>query len=204
MKVGIITIYDNENLGNRLQNYALQQVLLRYVDDVVTIKNKYKLDNKLKNLTRSSVLAESVFLNQLLGKTRKVKFLRFNRSHIQLSRHCCWYNDSTSVPQGTDRCDMYCLGSDQVWSPRVDWENLFNYAGFAPKETVFSYAASFGFDEMPEQYHDEIRRGLNHVAHISIREDAGKKLRKPFPDARTCTYWPIRLSFFPWTNGTAL
>lgn len=176
MKVGIITIYDNENLGNRLQNYALQQVLLRYADQVITIKNKYKFENTLKNLTRASSLAESILLNKALGRDRKVKFLRFNRRYIRLSKHCCWYNDGTSAPRGADRCDLYCLGSDQVWTPRVDWENLFNYAGFAPRERVFSYAASFGFDWIPERYQAEIRRGLEHVAHISVREEAGKKI----------------------------
>ena len=40
MKVGIVTVFDNNNQGNRLQNYALQQVLLRYADEVVTMKNK--------------------------------------------------------------------------------------------------------------------------------------------------------------------
>ena len=38
MRIGIVTIYDNTNMGNRLQNYALQQVLRRYADDVVTIE----------------------------------------------------------------------------------------------------------------------------------------------------------------------
>lgn len=176
MKVGIVTIYDNENLGNRLQNYALQQILLRYADQVITLKNKYKFDSAVKNITRASSLAESVALNRLLGKSRKVKFLRFNRRYIHLSKHCYWYNDAESKPRGEDLCDLYCLGSDQVWTPRVDWENLFNYAGFAPGEKVFSYAASFGFDEIPEPYQAEIRKGLEHVNQISVREEAGKQI----------------------------
>ena len=39
-KIGIITIYDNNNFGNRLQNYALQEVLKRFDYDVLSIKYK--------------------------------------------------------------------------------------------------------------------------------------------------------------------
>lgn len=176
MKVGIVTVFDNDNFGNRLQNYALQQVLLGYADQVITIKNKYKSESTLKNLTRASSLAESVVLNQLLRKSRKVNFLRFNSRYIRLSRHCYWYNDAQSAPRGADECDLYCLGSDQIWSPRVDWVNLFNYAGFAPSEKVFSFAASFGFDEIPEEFQPEIRKGLAHVGRISLREEAGLRI----------------------------
>ena len=36
MKVGIVTIYDFFNHGNRLQNYALEQTLIKMGHDVTT------------------------------------------------------------------------------------------------------------------------------------------------------------------------
>ena len=39
MKVGIITINDNNNYGNRLQNYAVQKILEEKGIEVQTIKN---------------------------------------------------------------------------------------------------------------------------------------------------------------------
>ena len=41
-KIGIITIINNSNYGNRLQNYAVQESLKRIVKDcdVITIKNR--------------------------------------------------------------------------------------------------------------------------------------------------------------------
>ena len=38
-KVGILTINDDNNYGNRLQNYATQEVLKRKGLEVETIKN---------------------------------------------------------------------------------------------------------------------------------------------------------------------
>ena len=66
MKAGILTIYDTENLGNRLQNYALQQALLQYADEVVTVRNKQDSGSRLKNMKRASRLSESVILAALL------------------------------------------------------------------------------------------------------------------------------------------
>lgn len=40
MKIGIITIMDNTNYGNRLQNYALQVFLKSLGHDVVTLRNE--------------------------------------------------------------------------------------------------------------------------------------------------------------------
>ena len=39
-KIGILTINDDFNLGNRLQNYALQEILKKYKVKVETIINK--------------------------------------------------------------------------------------------------------------------------------------------------------------------
>lgn len=86
MKAGILTIFDTENLGNRLQNYALQQALLQYADEVVTIKNKQDSGSRLKNLKRASRLSESVALATLLKQPRKAKFLKFDRQHIRLPK----------------------------------------------------------------------------------------------------------------------
>lgn len=40
-KIGIITIYDNNNYGNKLQNYATQEIIKSFNKfEVTTIKNK--------------------------------------------------------------------------------------------------------------------------------------------------------------------
>lgn len=176
MKAGILTIYDTENLGNRLQNYALQQTLLQYADEVVTIKNKQDSGSRLKNLKRASRLSESVALATLLKQPRKAKFLKFDRQHIRYTKNCYWYNQPDAAMKPEDRCDLYCAGSDQIWNPLLERNGIFNYLGFADESATFSYAASFGIDQIPQHYEEQIRQGLQHIRHLSIREEEGRQL----------------------------
>ena len=176
MKVGILTIYDTENLGNRLQNYALQQALLQYADEVVTIKNKQDSGSRLKNMKRASRLSDSVLLAALLKQPRKAKFLKFDKQHIRYTKHCYWYNQPAVSLKPEDRCDLYCAGSDQIWNPLLERDGMFNYLGFANAGSTFSYAASFGIDQIPEHYEAQICRGLQHIRHLSIREEEGRQL----------------------------
>lgn len=178
MKIGIVTPFDSRNFGNRLQNYALQQVLRQYADEVVTIKNKPALENPLDRLRRSTPLAESVGLNSLLGEKRKAAMLRFNREYLNISRNRYWYNREYAALKKEDICDWYCAGSDQIWNPALSREGGFNYLMFAPAERTFSYAASFGVAEIPEEKQDAVRAGLRHIRNLSLREDAGRNIVK--------------------------
>ena len=175
MKVGIVTVFDNNNHGNRLQNYALQQVLAHYADQVVTMKNKPWYSKKSR-IARMLPLAESAFLNRVLGMERRAKIVEFTNRHIQLSRGCYWYDKCGQAPKKADCCDVYCAGSDQIWNPTMGRRGTFDYLMFAPAERTFSYAASFGIDEIPEQYRSAVAEGLKHIRHISVREDAGKQI----------------------------
>lgn len=175
MKVGIVSIFDNNNHGNRLQNYALQQVLLKYADQVITIKNK-PWHSKKSRLARMLPLAESVFFNRLLGMERRASIVDFTNRHIRLSRGCYWYDREGVQLKSADRCDLYCAGSDQIWNPAMGRGSSFDYLGFARQEQTFSYAASFGVDSIDPQPQELAKKGLVHLQHLSVREDAGKKI----------------------------
>lgn len=174
IKVGIITLFDNTNFGNRLQNYALQQVLLEYADEVTTIKNKPELKGLREKLMRSSFLAESPLLNRIMGKKRKAMHLAFNKKYIRTSpKSYCFERDN---PASMERCDYFCAGSDQIWNPELGRAGGFNYMTFAPGDCCFSYAASFGLESIPERDRQAIAAGLRHLRHISVREETGKRI----------------------------
>lgn len=174
MKIGIITPFDNTNFGNRLQNYALQQVLLEYADEVTTLKNKPVLRGLKAKLTRSSFLAESVPVNRLMGKKRKAMLLAFNKKYIRTSGKSYCYEARYSRP--IENCDYYCAGSDQIWNPELGRAGGFNFLTFAPPERCFSYAASFGLETIPEKDRAAVKEGLRHLRHISVREEAGGRI----------------------------
>lgn len=174
MRIGIVSIFDNRNFGNRLQNYALQQVLLRYADEAVTIKNK-PFSNGKSRLVRASALAESEAFNHLLGMHRRAQLVRFTNRYVHTNKNCYWYEKEYPSLKKEDCCDFYCAGSDQVWNPNCR-QGQFSYLGFADYDATFSYAASFGDDKIPQGYEEAVRKGLQHIKHISVREDAGKRI----------------------------
>ena len=49
MKVGIVTINDDNNYGNKLQNYAVQVVLEKKGINSKTIRNTSRIDNVEEN-----------------------------------------------------------------------------------------------------------------------------------------------------------
>lgn len=175
MKVGIVSIFDNNNHGNRLQNYALQQALLKYADQVVTIKNKPYYSKKSR-IARMLPLAESVLFNRLLGMERRARIVSFTNRHVRLSRGCYWYDKGDVKLKKADHCDFYCVGSDQVWNPTMGRCGSFDFLQFAREEQTFSYAASFGIDCIDPEQQEAVRKGLNRIRHISVREDAGKEI----------------------------
>lgn len=84
-KVGIVTINDNDNYGNRLQNYAVQEVLKKYECDAVTIKNIPQLNNKDKILLRFiKYILKS--LTKKKDNERFKKFEEFNKN-IKFSKN---------------------------------------------------------------------------------------------------------------------
>ena len=176
MRIGIATIFDNENYGNRLQDYALQIKLSNYAEYVISLKNKPKFQKKIKNIMRKSPLSELVWVNHIVGKRKKAMFLEFNNRFLRYTKYCYWMNIDIVRLLQKDCCDMYCVGSDQVWNPHSGYGKPFHYLAFSDYDRTFSYAASFGIEEIPEQYQEDVRKGLNHIKFISVREDAGKRI----------------------------
>lgn len=176
MKVGIVSQFGHGNIGNKLQNYALQQTLLKFADYVQTIRNKGNAQDLKAFFRQITFLNESIWINKLFLKDRKLAILQFHKKHIISSSNSYVFTKDYLTLKRKDTCTLYCAGSDQNWKPHYGRWGMFNYLGFAPTERTFSYAASFGVDKIPEEYQEAVRKGLNHIKYISVREDAGKRI----------------------------
>lgn len=176
-KVAIITITDGCNYGNRLQNYALQTALEKSGAKVETFKRKNYHDAiglKLKIICKT-------FIKIIVGKdmdaakrNRKRNFREFNSRYIHFSKYTLQKNRAPK--HLATYYNAFFVGSDQVWNPsfRLIREDMDNYfASFAPKDKKFSYAASFGISEIPDQYTDYYCEKLSSFCRISVREDHG-------------------------------
>lgn len=157
-KIKIVTINDNNNYGNRLQNYALQHFLLNLTDcDVYTDNTPQKIS--LKKMVKT-VLNYS---NQWKKNKREKNFKKFNK--------LIKYSD-----QNDQFFDYFIVGSDQVWNPNFGHCSERELLTKVENEKKISYAASFGVSKLNSEYEDRITKELNKFNHISVREESAKNI----------------------------
>lgn len=181
MKIAIITITDGQNYGNRLQNYAMQQILKRTGADVYTLQRRTSRDIKGMDRIRANIKHS---IKMLLGKSsdkwrrvRKKRFQEFNDKYICFSNEIL---EKNQAPDGLkEKYDYFICGSDQVWNAHFDiiQEDLKNYlAFFADSGQKLAYAASFGTNDIAAGYEQTFSKYLTDFKAIGVRENSGVNL----------------------------
>ena len=186
-KVGILTINDNNNYGNRLQNYAVQKILNHKKINAITLKNQVDCNFKCKNLKLYSLkVIKSILIDlkieqgrirrNILGKNpmqgRQNAFRNFNK-YIKFSKRRLLISHKKKINK---KYDYFIVGSDQVWNPNFNRLSYVDLLEFANPNKRISFSASFGISQLPEKYKEETKEELKKFKMISVREDAGKKI----------------------------
>ena len=168
MKVGIITIIDNDNYGNRLQNYAVQKVMKEYSDNVITIKNFCTTNARDRFFLRklAAMCKKNTYSKE---KKRRESFREFNENILFTKRYCDAYTDF-------NKYDCIIVGSDQVWNPNLGGLKEVDLVSLWDKPTKIALSASFGIDEINEKNKESLEKSLSKFNGISVREDSGKKI----------------------------
>ena len=167
-KVGIFTINDDGNFGNRLQNYAVQEILKKYNMQVTTIR-KNNLIGRIKSKLKTSI---KKVLPQNKYK-RQINFNQFNKN-IKFK----YYKKDKDLNKINNKYDYFLTGSDQVWNPNFGRMSDIDFLTFAPNKKRVSFSASFGIEEIPNKLESFYKERLQNFKAISVREDAGKKIIK--------------------------
>lgn len=184
-KVLLVTIYDNHNFGNRLQNYALQKVVESYNFEVTTLDDRdskiHRMKGRIKGMMKRM---EASLKNQKKiirptkagGPSNSEMVLKFNQNNFRYIKKTTslksFFTDWSSY-------DLAIAGSDQIWHKWSKFDPLelpYYYLRFMPREKRVSYAASFGFEEFPKKDRRQHRIGLNGMREISCREESGCRL----------------------------
>lgn len=185
-KACIVTICGGSNFGNRLQNYALQEVLnIKFGYEAETLHNlsgeilggKLQTSRAIQRILCSKIVEKlllKVFHNARVQK--KINFLRFNKQYIK-------WSDFTSHGDNVDKTivekyDCFIAGSDQIWNPQFSFNSSTEYLAFAPKEKSVAYAASFGIKEFNESQVEYAKYMLEDFYKISLRESSGLDILK--------------------------
>ena len=172
MRIGIITQPLNANYGGILQNYALQQVLLRLGHSPVTIdflpvKKRirhfiwcflhFRKPNKWF-LTRSRSKFGNKFIRKYIAKTHRIRKYR-------------------AETVSSYKFEALIAGSDQIWRPKYNTyleDMFFRFAENLPIKKIV-YGASFGTDEWEysPQMTEDCRVLARRIAAVSVREKSG-------------------------------
>jgi hypothetical protein len=194
-KVGIITINDNNNYGNRLQNYATQEIIKSLGFEVETLINKsvneiayveprkIGLIDKIKNVRNRSlkdILKKIDIINKIkskkLQRERACSFKNFTDSFIKETKYEISNNN---IPKFLSyEFDYFVVGSDQIWNPVYGHGTDIDFLKFAPRNKRIAYAPSFGISSIPVKYHPSYSSGLCEFKNLSVREHSGAKIIK--------------------------
>lgn len=204
MKIGIVTLLGN-NYGNRLQNYAVQELLSEY-GDVYTVKYEKKAPSSIKQrrLERYSpmhvkVAIDSRLLNVYHLSNRKMN--TFTRS-VYFSKH---KNEIKTAIQRRDAAfrafdekyihyesemlhlsgdddevwvksyAAWVCGSDQIWNPTYPTATRNAFLQFAQKQRRIALSASIGISDL-KAMPLEYAKWIDEIPYLSVREQRAAEI----------------------------
>jgi hypothetical protein len=194
-KVAIVSCYFKKNYGSMLQAFATQKILdqLGYeniticIDGIAREIRNAKLKHYFFQLSDLEVIKGKLgFIKRFIFKKinknlknnieiRDKMFNQFKNTHFKISKKI---NSRYELTQYCKNFSSVLVGSDQLWLPSnidADYYTL----SFVPDEiNKIAYATSFGMSEIPKRQWGIARIFLNRINHISVREEAGKKIVK--------------------------
>ena len=186
MKLGIVTIMDYTNYGNRLQNFAVSHVMRKkFGCDAVSLdahgEKRFENGNYmlwLKNFVAGKLCVFPELAEKRFGPnmTRFTNFHTWSKKHIPTRD----FYGCKALPESLNReYDMFFAGSDQIWNyrfPGTKYEDFF--LKFAENRKKAAISGSFGVESIPDEWTQTYIDGLSSFAHLSVREEAGQRIIK--------------------------
>lgn len=202
-KIGILTLNGYQNYGNVLQNFALQLFLkeLGYIPEtiwyspissnmnkfqkiIVHFKNRDLLRTLIYQVRMKFDKKTKLFENEI--SKRKNNFKPFCDENINYSKYKLTddiLNDKDFIKNINQEYFSFVVGSDQVWGLNGSAYPEMFFLPFSHKNKRNSFAASFGFSNIPNnKLLKDYKMGLSGMHKISVREYAGKSIVKDVSD----------------------
>lgn len=177
MKASIVSLFGFFNYGNRLQSYAVQEIIRKMGLQTQVI---YVQSNMIQLKKIIMYLIFETRLYRILPNAQKRErayqrgkaFRTFNKKYISTKR----YSDICKI----EDADYFILGSDQVWNPKRynDVKKQLFFLSFTSPNKKVCFAPSFGVSTIPEQWQPYFRDQLMTFPHLSVREESGAKIIK--------------------------
>ncbi len=168
--IGLITIIDNDNYGNRLQNYALGRYLEKNFNVKVTtlLNDDFSNEKKLYFIRKIKHILVGKKYKKVLNKKRYASFSSFNSNINFTSKKINCFSTLKEY-------DFIIVGSDQVWNPYFRRLRDVDVLKNVPVSKRIAYAASFGVANIAEKYNSKFKE-IQKFKAISVREKTGEEL----------------------------
>ena len=195
MKIGILTQPLHANYGGLLQNYALQQTLIRLGHEVETIdweggSGLRDMLYRMKVRVLHTLLPNRFPPLRYMPNDKERAIIQRNTNHFintYINHTEAMHSYEEFVKQASkEKYDAYVVGSDQCWRPCYNAFISSMFLDFVQDKQVkrIAYAASFGTDkwEFTPQQTAVCAPLAKKLDLVTVREDSGVKLCKEYLD----------------------
>lgn len=196
MRIGIITIHAARNYGSALQTFATQELFSQLGHSAKIV------DYRRETHRNETIIQAKLTLNKKWNKTPLTQYIyRILKSHSfrklsgsietfikeRINLTSREYLSLSALSCCNEDFDIFCSGSDQIWSNKV-WGDFIDeyFLQFAlPGKRCISFSSSFGDTNFREQERSKLKRLLSIYSYLSIRESSGLSLLRElgFPNA---------------------
>lgn len=176
-KIGIVTVYGENNFGNKLQNYASVKLYSNLGFEVETLKvtqsrmvlgKKDRIKCSIKKIIK--YIPKYNYLNYQLLKEKK--FRKFSERELNLVGN---YNTKSINKDILEKYNYLSVGSDQVWNDTDFDTNDMNYFSLLDIKTpkIIALSPSLGKTSLFENNAEILRKALMNYTAVSCREQQG-------------------------------
>jgi hypothetical protein len=172
MKICVVTIYRNDNVGSALQAYAMQKVLSDNKATVIFLKNVVPANTFYTCLKRAIKAVLKLRFKEFIGTVQKYK---------KFSKMQSFFIEVSADKLMNQHIDCFVLGSDVIWDlSRKRPEYFWGIGSGFVERKVISYAASVANTsaELLAQ-HGFTRGSLDHIKSIAVRDQHTKDVIQP-------------------------
>lgn len=189
-KVGVVNRTNLKNFGSVLQVYALCQAVkkLGYESEVVWQSGNMSRNfdirpNKLVKIGFKLLMNPSLTFSiiSMIMEARKVivdpeKVRLFDEFVARNFKQSLYSPDEIGKVAESDEYYKFICGSDQVWATTTLYPDPMMYLRFAPRNKRVAYAPSLGRDYIPKYNQKTIKKYVEEIDRVSVREETGRNL----------------------------
>lgn len=182
--IGIVTFYFSDNYGAALQSWALQRWFNKNGCDARFVPYHPahveeggdffvpRCQSDFRKLAKVVYLKISFLRNKYFGdKIQGRRFSIFRKNSLGISSES--YRNRDEMKAAKLNYQLVVCGSDQIWNPSDQYGVDSVYYGDVPTlnpARTISYAASFGTSSVGERWLPDIKRNVERLDAVSVRE----------------------------------